>query len=112
MVDTVSRPEGKNRVRYRNGAGRRVRSSQMTQEQQRAAAEKRRWEEKTVAGSLTKLPERVGADEFTTISGQPIKRIYTPADLTGFDYEQDLGFPGEYPFTRGVHPTMYRSRFW
>ena len=41
-----------------------------------------------------------------------MNRLYTPADLPGFDYEHDLGFPGEYPFTRGVHPTMYRSRYW
>jgi methylmalonyl-CoA mutase N-terminal domain/subunit len=99
-------------VQYRNGAGRRSRSGRLTQEQQRAADERRSWEENTVARSLKKLPERVGEDEFTTISGQPIRRIYTPADLAGFDYREDLGFPGEYPFTRGVHPTMYRSRYW
>ncbi|HET7081718.1 MAG TPA: methylmalonyl-CoA mutase family protein [Chloroflexia bacterium] len=56
------------------------------------------------------MPERPGP--FTTISGQPINRLYTPADLPGFDYERDLGFPGEYPFTRGVQATMYRSRYW
>src|SRR5260221_1168843 len=112
MVDTVSRPASKTRVQYRNGAGRRQRSDRLNPEQERVAAAQRGWEEKTVGGSLTKLPERVGADEFTTISGQPIRRIYTPADLAGFDYEEDLGFPGECPFTRGVHPTMYRSRFW
>jgi len=112
MVDTVSRPASKTRVQYRNGAGRKQRSGQLTGEQQRVAAAQRGWEENTVAGSLKRLPERVAPDEFTTISGQPIQRIYTPADLSGFDYEEDLGFPGQYPFTRGVHPTMYRSRFW
>jgi methylmalonyl-CoA mutase N-terminal domain/subunit len=61
---------------------------------------------------MKRLPERVASDQFTTISGEPINRIYTPADLPDFDYTRDLGFPGEYPFTRGVHPTMYRSRFW
>src|SRR5947208_3114032 len=128
MVDTVSRPAGQgsqrsagraakngkdiDRVQYRNGAGRRLRTGQPTPEQQKVAAERKRWEENTVAGSLTRLPERFAPEEFTTISGEPIERIYTPADLVGMDYERDLGFPGEYPFTRGVHPTMYRSRFW
>jgi methylmalonyl-CoA mutase N-terminal domain/subunit len=112
MVDTVSKPTGKSRVQYRNGAGRRSHPGRLTHEQQQVADERRRWEEETVARSTTKLPERVGEDEFTTISGQPIQRIYTPADLEDFDYRQDLGFPGEYPFTRGVHPTMYRSRYW
>ena len=39
-------------------------------------------------------------------------RVYTPVDIEGFDYERDLGMPGEYPYTRGVQPTMYRGRFW
>lgn len=50
--------------------------------------------------------------EFTTISGKKINEIYTPADIDKFDYLKDLGFPGEYPFTRGVHTTMYRGRLW
>lgn len=50
--------------------------------------------------------------DFTTISGKEIKELYTPADLHGFDYQKDLGFPGEYPFTRGIHSTMYRGRMW
>jgi len=115
MVDTISRPDkatSNGRAQYRNGVGRRLRSAHLNPEQQRAAMERRRWEENTVAGSLTKLPERGPAEQYTTISGQPIERIYTPADLSGFDYMQDLGFPGEYPYTRGVHPTMYRSRYW
>jgi len=49
---------------------------------------------------------------FTTVSGRRIKELYTPADISGFDYLRDLNYPGEYPFTRGVHPTMYRSRLW
>src|SRR5436190_10891809 len=112
MVDTISKPAGKSRAQYRNGAGRRLHSGRLTQEQQQVDTERRRWEENTVAGSLKKLPERFGAEEFTTVSGQPIKRIYTPADLSDFDYEEDRGFPGQYRFTRGVHPTLYRSRFW
>jgi len=50
--------------------------------------------------------------DFTTISGKKIKELYTPADLDGFDYRRELGFPGEYPYTRGIHPTMYRGRLW
>jgi methylmalonyl-CoA mutase N-terminal domain/subunit len=50
--------------------------------------------------------------QFTTVSGRTIKELYTPADLPGFDYLSDLRFPGEYPYTRGVHPTMYRGRLW
>jgi len=50
--------------------------------------------------------------EFSTVSGRKIKEIYTPSDLDGFSYANDLGFPGEYPFTRGIHPTMYRGRLW
>lgn len=49
---------------------------------------------------------------FTTVSGKKIKELYTPLDLDGFDYAQHLGFPGEYPYTRGIHPTMYRGRLW
>jgi methylmalonyl-CoA mutase, N-terminal domain len=49
---------------------------------------------------------------FTTVSGRKIKELYTPADVPDFDYLRDLNFPGEYPFTRGVHPTMYRGRPW
>ncbi|MCX7779494.1 MAG: methylmalonyl-CoA mutase family protein [Negativicutes bacterium] len=56
-----------------------------------------------VEKSLAKNPERVNLAH---------NRLYTPLDLEGFDYERDLGFPGEYPFTRGVQPTMYRGRFW
>ena len=115
MVDTVSRPESKStngRARYRNGVGRRLRSTELTAEQKRIAEACKRWETQTAEKSLTKLPERMDADKFTTMSGLPIERVYTPADLPGFNYEEDLGFPGEYPYTRGVHPTMYRSRFW
>src|SRR5438552_2025722 len=115
MVDTVSRPgkqstDSDGHARYRNGVGRRLRTSKMTPEQEKIAAECKRWEETTFASSLKRMPERTSPDEFTTISGEPIERVYTPADLAGFDYMQDLGFPGEYPYTRAVHPTMYRSR--
>ncbi len=70
---------------------------------------KKNWEASVVARTLKKAPERKA--EFTTLSGIPIERIYVP-DEVAMDYEQQLGFPGEYPFTRGVQPTMYRGRFW
>lgn len=69
-----------------------------------------RWEEGTVAKTVNRFPER--AEEFKTISGIPLKRLYTPLDTKELDYQRDLGFPGEYPFTRGVQPTGYRGRFW
>jgi methylmalonyl-CoA mutase N-terminal domain/subunit len=69
-----------------------------------------RWERATLPPSLEKSPERQSS--FTSLSGVPIERLYTPADLAGFDYTRDLGDPGEYPFTRGIHRTMYRGRTW
>lgn len=77
-------------------------------ERLRAAAE--RWERETLARSLEKAPERKGA--FATPSGLTLKRCYTPLDLGEWEYLERLGFPGEYPFTRGVQPTMYRGRLW
>ena len=50
--------------------------------------------------------------EFTTLSGVPIKALYSPSDLSEFDYSRELGDPGEYPYTRGIHPTMYRGKIW
>jgi methylmalonyl-CoA mutase, N-terminal domain len=73
-------------------------------------AGKEKWEQGMVKKSLTRSPER--RENFTTISGAPVERLYTPADVAGSDYEQDLSYPGEFPFTRGVQPTMYRGRFW
>jgi methylmalonyl-CoA mutase N-terminal domain/subunit len=67
------------------------------------------WEEGPLARALQRQPER--DDAFAT-SSQPVERLYTPLDIAGFDYLRDLGFPGEYPFTRGVQPTMYRGRHW
>ena len=68
------------------------------------------WEEETLHPALEKSPER--AQEFNTVSGHPVRRLYTPCDLTDFDYIRELGFSGLYPFTRGVYPTMYRGRIW
>jgi methylmalonyl-CoA mutase, N-terminal domain len=73
------------------------------------AAEKS-WEEKTLAPTLEKSPER--ASKFTTVSSYPIRRLYTPADLPDWNEDRDLGLPGEPPYTRGIHPTMYRTRLW
>ncbi len=50
--------------------------------------------------------------EFTTVSGEPVGEIYTPDEIEGFDYNEKLGFPGQYPYTRGVYPNMYRGRMW
>ena len=69
-----------------------------------------KWEETTLHQSMSKLPERDA--KFITASGEPVARLFTPLDVPDFDFNQDLGFPGEEPYTRGVHPTMYRSRFW
>jgi methylmalonyl-CoA mutase N-terminal domain/subunit len=49
---------------------------------------------------------------FTTVSGEPIAPLYTPDDTAGIDFLADVGFPGEYPYTRGIHHTMYRGRLW
>lgn len=68
------------------------------------------WEEKTLGPTLAKSPER--AKEFTTISGHPIRRLYTQADLEGWDAQRDLSYPGEPPYTRGIHATMHRGRLW
>ncbi|MGA3288117.1 MAG: methylmalonyl-CoA mutase family protein [Bacteroidota bacterium] len=59
---------------------------------------------------IEKSPER--EKEFTTVSFSPVKPLYTPLDITDEDYGKHLGFPGQYPFTRGIQPTMYRGRFW
>ncbi len=69
-----------------------------------------KWEQNTLANVLKRYPER--QEQFSTDSGIPVERIYTPEDLQGWDYLSKLGFPGQYPFTRGVQPTMYRGRLW
>src|SRR5258708_34367957 len=54
----------------------------------------------------------VRKEKFTTLSGVPLERLYTPGNLASWDPGTSLGFPGEYPFTRGIYPTIYRGRFW
>ena len=71
--------------------------------------QKEKWEKEIVPKSLERLPER---GKFFTTSGIPVGLVCTPFDIEDFDYLRDLGFPGEYPLTRGVYPTMYRARFW
>lgn len=72
--------------------------------------EKQRWQQEKVEKGLSRFPER--KETFTRTSGSEVERLYTPDDIGEMDYQEDLGFPGEYPYTRGVQPTMYRSRFW
>ncbi|MBW3582903.1 MAG: methylmalonyl-CoA mutase family protein [Euryarchaeota archaeon] len=73
-------------------------------------SERARWEQTTLKRVLDKHPERL--DRFVTTSSYPIRRLYTPDDIADLDFSRDLGFPGEYPYTRGVQPTMYRGRLW
>jgi methylmalonyl-CoA mutase N-terminal domain/subunit len=68
------------------------------------------WEEKCLEPSLRKIPE--SQPEFTTVSLKPIQRLYTPRDLEGISFTDDIGFPGQPPYTRGIHPTGYRARVW
>jgi methylmalonyl-CoA mutase N-terminal domain/subunit len=72
--------------------------------------EKERWDSENYQKYVKKAPERL--PYFTTVSDLPIKKLYTPDDIENLDYLKDLGFPGEFPYTRGVHPTMYRARLW
>jgi methylmalonyl-CoA mutase N-terminal domain/subunit len=72
--------------------------------------DKERWEQETLEPFLKKSPER--RKKFITVSNEEIKRLYTPEDIQNVEYERDLGYPGEYPYTRGVYPTMYRGRLW
>ncbi len=68
------------------------------------------WENNRLKEVLERYPER--KEEFETSSGEPLKRVYSPPDLENHDYLEDEGFPGSYPFTRGVQPTMYRGKLW
>ncbi len=68
------------------------------------------WLEKTLPESIRRIPER--KERFISLSGIPIKATYTPLDTKDISYNQALGLPGEFPYTRGIHPTMYRSKLW
>jgi methylmalonyl-CoA mutase N-terminal domain/subunit len=69
-----------------------------------------KWEENVLLKALAALPQR--QREFVTTSSEQVNGLYTPLDVADLDYEHDLGAPGEYPYTRGVHPTMYRGKLW
>src|SRR3990172_12117061 len=69
-----------------------------------------KWEETTLHNVTAKMPER--RETFITTSSEVINRLYTPLDVADTDYGRDLGMPGEYPFTRGVHPTLHRGKLW
>jgi len=70
----------------------------------------KKWEETSLHNTLASMPER--RDDFITTSSDPIKRLYTPLDVAGLDYAASLGLPGEYPYTRGIHPTLHRGKLW
>src|SRR5579859_5496775 len=78
-------------------------------ELERLTVKRADWEQTTVKKSLERIPEQ---DNLMTTSSVPIRRLYTPQDGAGLDYSRDIGFPGEYPYTRGVQPTMYRAKPW
>jgi methylmalonyl-CoA mutase N-terminal domain/subunit len=75
-----------------------------------AESGKQRWARETLEPAMKKSPER--AQSFTTISGRPIDRLYTAEDVEEIDYTGDLGNPGEFPYTRGIHPTGYGGKLW
>jgi len=75
-----------------------------------AESGKARWQRETLDPALKKSPER--AEQFTTISGRPIDRLYTAEDVEGIDYARDINNPGAFPYTRGIHPTGYRGKLW
>jgi len=81
-----------------------------SQEKRQPSEKEKAWEQNTLGPTLAKSPER--QREFTTISGHPIRRLYTRADLPNWDPDRDLGLPGEPPYARGIHATMHRGRLW
>lgn len=76
---------------------------------QQIQEKREQWEASSVKGAQARLPER---DHLITTSSVPIERLYTPVENGHLDYQRDLGLPGEYPYTRGVQPTMYRAKPW
>ena len=72
--------------------------------------ERERWEKETYRPFVADAPER--ELRFESLSGIPVRPLYTPADLEDWRYGEKLGYPGEFPFTRGPYPSMYRGRFW
>jgi methylmalonyl-CoA mutase N-terminal domain/subunit len=74
------------------------------------AVEKERWEQETLKPAVSKHPER--KKSFQTVSLAEVDRLYTPADVDEVDFNRDIAFPGEFPYTRGIHPTGYRGKLW
>jgi len=74
------------------------------------AANRKKWQDEALAPSLRKTPARL--KRFSTVSDEEIGDLYTPDSLSNFDYGEDLGHPGQFPYTRGVQPSMYRGRLW
>ena len=77
---------------------------------QKLEQRKTAWEQGPVAKAMERFGER--SEEFRTTSELPVERLYTPLEVAETEYERDLGLPGEYPYTRGIQPTMYRGRLW
>src|SRR3954469_20098165 len=75
-----------------------------------AQAAKEHWEEETLAKVLDKTPER--KKSFEGVSLEPVDRLYTEADTENIDLKNEVSFPGEFPYTRGIHPTGYRGKLW
>src|SRR5215813_7726770 len=82
-------------------------TSELTNHLQGAETE---WEERTLKPALRQVPET--KTRFTTVSLAEVERLYTPNSVPDFDYETDLGFPGDLPYTRGIHATGYRGKLW
>jgi methylmalonyl-CoA mutase N-terminal domain/subunit len=78
-------------------------------ELERLTLNREQWEQTTIKQSVERFPER---EYLVTTSGVPIRRVYTPLDTARSEYSRDIGLPGEYPYTRGVQPTMYRAKPW
>src|SRR3982751_6964517 len=72
--------------------------------------ESSRWKDETLQPELNKRPER--KKSFQSVSLEEVERLYTPADVEDIDLERDISFPGEFPYTRGIHPTGYRGKLW
>src|SRR5918911_1561752 len=75
-----------------------------------AEIERERWEEETLKPALERQPER--KKSFQTVSLEEVDRLYTPADMADVDFARDISFPGQFPYTRGIHPTGYRGKLW
>src|SRR5437762_9243002 len=81
-----------------------------TKESSPAEVERERWEQETLEPALKKRPERKRS--FQSVSLEEVERLYTPADIEDLDFSRDISFPGEFPYTRGIHPTGYRGKLW